>query len=42
MAVLAEQRILAYATLEEVMQLDHPFVHNFFHSERSHRALANA
>jgi phospholipid/cholesterol/gamma-HCH transport system ATP-binding protein len=41
-AVLAEHRILAYGTLEEVMQLDHPFVHNFFHSPRSQRALVNA
>ncbi|MDE2599343.1 MAG: ATP-binding cassette domain-containing protein [Rhodocyclaceae bacterium] len=38
-AVLAEQRILAYGALREVMQMDHPFIHNFFHSERAARAL---
>ena len=41
-AVLAERRILTYGMLDEVMQLDHPFVRNFFYSERSQRALANA
>ncbi len=41
-AVLAEQRIVACGTLDEVMQFDHPFVHKFFLSPRSHRALAHA
>lgn len=40
-AVLAEQRILAYGTLEEIMAVDHPFIRNFFHSERGERALAH-
>lgn len=39
-AVLAEQRILAYGSIQEVMQVEHPFIHNFFHSERGARALA--
>jgi len=41
-AVLAEQRILTYGSMEEVMQVDHPFIHNFFHSERAARALQRA
>jgi phospholipid/cholesterol/gamma-HCH transport system ATP-binding protein len=41
-AVLAEQRILAYGSMQEVMQIDHPFIHNFFHSERAARALQRA
>lgn len=40
-AVLAEQRILAYGTTEEIMHVDHPFIRNFFLSERSVRALQN-
>jgi phospholipid/cholesterol/gamma-HCH transport system ATP-binding protein len=39
-AVLAEQRILAYGPIAEVMRIDHPFVHNFFHSSRGRRAFA--
>lgn len=41
-AVLAEQRILVYGDMQEVMQVDHPFIHNFFHSERGARALQRA
>ncbi len=41
-AVLAEQRILAYGTADEIMQIDHPFIRNFFLSERSVRALQNS
>jgi len=40
-AVLAEQRIVAYGTVETIMHIDHPFIHNFFLSERSVRALKN-
>jgi phospholipid/cholesterol/gamma-HCH transport system ATP-binding protein len=40
-AVLAEQRILAYGPIAEVVRVDHPFVHNFFLSERSIRLLQN-
>src|SRR5574337_269613 len=39
-AVLAEQRILGHGTLEEIMQLEHPFIQRFFHSERSLHAIA--
>jgi phospholipid/cholesterol/gamma-HCH transport system ATP-binding protein len=41
-AVLAEQRILAYDSIERVIRVDHPFIRNFFLSERSARALQNA
>ena len=41
-AVLAEQRILALGTLEEVMSVQHPFVQNFFGSELMNRALRAA
>jgi phospholipid/cholesterol/gamma-HCH transport system ATP-binding protein len=41
-AVLAEQHILAYGSIDEIMRFDHPFIRNFFHSERSQRALAHA
>jgi phospholipid/cholesterol/gamma-HCH transport system ATP-binding protein len=40
-AVLAEQRILAYDAIEKVIRIDHPFIRNFFLSERSARALQN-
>jgi phospholipid/cholesterol/gamma-HCH transport system ATP-binding protein len=40
-AVLAEQRILAYGSIDEVIAIDHPFIRNFFLSERSARALQN-
>lgn len=38
-AVLAEQRIIAYGTVDEIVAIDHPFIRNFFLSERSLRAL---
>jgi phospholipid/cholesterol/gamma-HCH transport system ATP-binding protein len=41
-AVLADQHILGYGTLAEILRIDHPFVHNFFRSERSRRALETA
>ena len=41
-AVLAEQRILAYGTQEEIMHVDHPFIRSFFLSERGVRALQGA
>lgn len=40
-AVLAERQIVAYGSIESVMEVDHPFIRNFFHSERSQRALQN-
>ena len=40
-AVLAEHHILAYDTVDAIMHVDHPFIRNFFLSERSMRALQN-
>ena len=34
-AVLAEQRIVAYGTPAEVLAVEHPFIHNFFCSEHA-------
>ena len=39
-AVLAERRIVSYASLEETMNFDHPFVERFFGGEQGRRALA--
>ncbi|MFN3884730.1 MAG: ABC transporter ATP-binding protein [Rhodocyclaceae bacterium] len=39
-AVLAERKILAHGTIDEIMRIDHPFVHNFFHSTRGRHAFA--
>ncbi|MFA6312853.1 MAG: ATP-binding cassette domain-containing protein [Sterolibacterium sp.] len=36
-AVLGDQRILGFASLDEIIHIDHPFIHNFFLSERSRR-----
>jgi phospholipid/cholesterol/gamma-HCH transport system ATP-binding protein len=41
-AVLAEHRILAYDAIERVIRVDHPFIRNFFLSERSTRALLSS
>ncbi|MBI4755422.1 MAG: ATP-binding cassette domain-containing protein [Betaproteobacteria bacterium] len=41
-AVLADQRILAFGTLDEVIQVDHPFFRNFFCGEAMQRALAGS
>lgn len=41
-AVLADQRILFYGSLAEVVAVGHPFVRNFFLGERGLRALAAA
>lgn len=39
-AVLAEQRILACGPIDKITRIDHPFVHNFFHSTRGRHAFA--
>jgi len=41
-AILAERRILSYASLEDTMALDHPFVDRFFHGEHGRRAIARS
>ncbi len=39
-AVLADKRILSYASIEDTLALDHPFVQGFFHGEHGRRAFA--
>jgi phospholipid/cholesterol/gamma-HCH transport system ATP-binding protein len=41
-AVLAERRIVSFATLEQTLQVDHPFVQRFFLGENGRRALERA
>lgn len=38
-AVLADQHIVAFGSLEDVKGVDHPFIHNFFASDRALRSL---
>ena len=39
-AVLADQRVIVYGSLEEAINVKHPFVINFFLGERGLRALS--
>lgn len=39
-AVLAEKRVLATGTIEELRRIDHPWVHEYFHGPRAHAAMA--
>ncbi len=41
-AVLGERRILAYGTPDHVMNVDHPFIRNFFGAERIRHAFVQA
>jgi phospholipid/cholesterol/gamma-HCH transport system ATP-binding protein len=41
-AVLADQRLIAVAPLDEVMQVDNPFITAFFHGHRGSRVLNTA
>jgi phospholipid/cholesterol/gamma-HCH transport system ATP-binding protein len=38
-AVLADKRVIAYGTPNEVLAVRHPFIEQFFHGERGRRAL---
>jgi phospholipid/cholesterol/gamma-HCH transport system ATP-binding protein len=38
-AVLADQKLVAVGTIREVASIDHPFIRNFFHSERARLIL---
>ena len=38
-AVLAGQRIIAYGSPPEILEVDHPFIRSFFHSERAQAAM---
>ncbi len=39
-AVLAEKKVLAVGTMAELMEVDHPWVHEYFHGPRARAALA--
>ena len=39
-AVLAEKKVLAVGTMAELMKVDHPWVHEYFHGPRARAALA--
>ncbi|MFU8864410.1 MAG: ABC transporter ATP-binding protein [Rhodobacterales bacterium] len=38
-AVLAEKRVLVTGTMEEMLQVDHPWVHEYFHGPRARAAV---
>ncbi len=40
-AVLADQRIVAFGSLDEITGIDHPFIRNFFLSARGRRTLSS-
>lgn len=40
-AVLAEKRVIACDTVEQILKIDHPFIHSFFLGERGRRALGD-
>jgi phospholipid/cholesterol/gamma-HCH transport system ATP-binding protein len=39
-AVLADQKVLAVGTMDEMLELDHPWVHEYFHGPRARAALS--
>jgi phospholipid/cholesterol/gamma-HCH transport system ATP-binding protein len=39
-AVLAEQKVIVYGTLQEAIEVEHPFILNFFLGQRGLRALS--
>jgi phospholipid/cholesterol/gamma-HCH transport system ATP-binding protein len=41
-AVLADQKVLAVGTMDEMLQVDHPWVHEYFHGPRARAALSSA
>ncbi|KIN74562.1 ABC transporter ATP-binding protein [Sulfitobacter guttiformis] len=41
-AVLADQKVLAVGTMEEMLQVDHPWVHEYFNGPRARAALSTA
>jgi phospholipid/cholesterol/gamma-HCH transport system ATP-binding protein len=40
-AVLAEKKVLATGTMAEMLKVDHPWVHEYFHGPRARAALAS-
>lgn len=41
-AVLADKKVLAVGTMEEMLKVDHPWVHEYFHGPRARAALSSA
>ena len=41
-AVLADKKVLAVGTMEEMLKVDHPWVHEYFHGPRARAALGTA
>ena len=41
-AVLADKKVLAVGTMDEMLQVDHPWVHEYFHGPRARAALSSA
>ncbi|MER2508660.1 ABC transporter ATP-binding protein [Amaricoccus sp.] len=41
-AVLAEKKVLVTGTMAEMLEVDHPWVHAYFHGPRARAALASA
>ena len=41
-AVLADQKVLAVGSMDEMLQVDHPWVHEYFHGPRARAALSTA
>jgi phospholipid/cholesterol/gamma-HCH transport system ATP-binding protein len=41
-AVLADRKVLVTGTMADMMQVDHPWVHEYFHGPRARAALASA
>ena len=39
-AVLAEKKVLVTGTMDEMLNIDHPWVHDYFHGPRARAALA--
>ena len=39
-AVLAEQKVLVTGTMDEMLSVDHPWVHDYFHGPRARAALS--
>jgi len=41
-AVLADKKVLAVGTMDEMLKVDHPWVHEYFHGPRARAALSSA
>jgi len=41
-AVLAERKVLVTGTMHEMLSIDHPWVHSYFHGPRARAALDHA